>query len=89
MSRHWLRRPDGRILTAMARDDDPFGLQPRPKPPQHEIGQTLDALSVDEFDERIAILKDEIARLEQARAAKAAANLAADAFFRRAPGGES
>lgn len=54
----------------------------------HEIGQTLDALSVNEFDERIAILKDEIARLEKARAAKAAASLAADAFFRRAPTGD-
>lgn len=54
----------------------------------HEIGQTLDTLSVNEFDERIAILKDEIARLEKARAAKAAASLAADAFFRRAPTGD-
>lgn len=88
MSQRWLPMPDDRILTAMAHDDDPFGLQPRPKPPAHEIGQPLDALSVDEFDERIAILKDEIARLERARAAKAAANLAADAFFRRAPGGD-
>lgn len=81
--------PDGRILTIMAHDDDPFGLQPRPKPPAHEIGQPLDALSVSEFDERIALLKDEIARLEAARNAKAAASVAADAFFRRTPAGES
>lgn len=73
----------------MARDDDPFGLQPRPKPPAHEIGQALDSLSVDEFDMRIAILQEEISRLEEARAAKAAANLAADAFFRRAPASDS
>ena len=67
----------------MAReDDDPFGV-PRPKKPAtHEIGQPLDTLSVDELDERMALLKAEIARLEEARVAKQASKLAADAFFK-------
>ncbi len=49
----------------------------------HEIGQPLDALSVAEFDARIALLRAEIERLEQARAAKAASLAAADAFFKK------
>ena len=73
---------------AMSRDDDePFGLKPRPKPPAHEVGQLLDTLSVDELTERIALLKDEIVRLETARQAKTAASNAADAFFRRPASG--
>jgi uncharacterized small protein (DUF1192 family) len=67
----------------MARDDeDPFGA-PRPKKiATHEIGQVLDTLSVDELEERIALLKGEIARLEEARGAKEASRKAADAFFK-------
>ena len=53
------------------------------RPVTHEIGQGLDTLSVDEIDQRIALLRAEIARLEAARAAKQAALGAADAFFRR------
>jgi uncharacterized small protein (DUF1192 family) len=49
----------------------------------HEIGQPLDHLSVAEFDERIAELSAEIARLEAGRAKKRAANAAADAFFKK------
>ncbi len=67
----------------MARDDeDPFGA-PRPKKvATHEIGQVLDALSLHELDERIALLKAEIERLEGARSAKEASKRAADAFFK-------
>jgi uncharacterized small protein (DUF1192 family) len=49
----------------------------------HEIGQPLDALSLADFDQRIALLRAEIERLEQARAAKAASLAAADAFFKK------
>jgi len=67
----------------MAReDDDPFGVAPPKKPTTHEIGQPLDTLSVDELDERVALLKAEIIRLEEARVAKQASKLAADAFFK-------
>ncbi|MBG0810941.1 DUF1192 domain-containing protein [Methylosinus sp. H3A] len=49
----------------------------------HQLGQPLDALSVAEFDARIALLRAEIERLETARAAKAASLAAADAFFKK------
>lgn len=53
---------------------------PRPK---FEIGQPLDLLSVREIDETIEALREEISRLETARAAKASASVAAEAFFRK------
>ena len=49
----------------------------------HRLGQPLDALSVAEFDERIALLRAEIERLEQARAAKAASLAAAEDLFKK------
>ncbi|MCJ2009291.1 DUF1192 domain-containing protein [Methylobacterium sp. E-041] len=61
------------------RDDD----ERVKRPVHHEIGQGLDTLSVDEIDHRIALLQDEIRRLEAARTAKQAALGAADAFFKR------
>ncbi len=56
--------------------------EPRPKPPAHEIGMDLDTLSVDELRERIDILRGEIARLEQAVAAKSGHLAAADSLFK-------
>ncbi len=61
----------------MTEDDAP---QPRPAP---EIGQPLDLLSVAELEDRISALQAEIARLEQARDAKRAANAAAEAIFKK------
>jgi uncharacterized small protein (DUF1192 family) len=49
----------------------------------HEIGQELALLSVEELGERMALLKDEIARLEQARAKKLASRTVADQFFKK------
>jgi len=49
----------------------------------HEIGQDLALLSVEELGERIALLRDEIDRLEAARAKKQASRSAADQFFKR------
>ena len=67
----------------MAREgDDPFGVAPPKKPATHEIGQPLDTLSVDELAERVGLLKAEITRLEEAKIAKQASKLAADAFFK-------
>jgi uncharacterized small protein (DUF1192 family) len=49
----------------------------------HTLGQPLDALSIAEFDERIALLRDEISRLEAAREKKQAANAAAAVLFKK------
>jgi uncharacterized small protein (DUF1192 family) len=49
----------------------------------HEMGQDLSLLSVGELTERIALLKEEIARLEAAMAKKRASKSAADTFFKR------
>jgi uncharacterized small protein (DUF1192 family) len=49
----------------------------------HEIGQDLSLLSVEELSERIALLQDEIARLEAARTQKRASRVSADQFFKK------
>jgi uncharacterized small protein (DUF1192 family) len=48
----------------------------------HEIGQDLALLSVAELDERVALLKAEIERLQAASASKQASRSAADKFFK-------
>lgn len=58
-----------------------FGDEPRTAPP-HEIGQSLDGLSVHELDERIAMLRAEISRIEDERRAKGSANDAAEMAFK-------
>jgi uncharacterized small protein (DUF1192 family) len=55
----------------------------RPKPKtRHDIGQDLATLSVAELEERIGLLKSEIARLEEAKASKSQHLSAAAALFR-------
>jgi len=49
----------------------------------HEIGQDLALLSVEEINDRISLLNDEIARLQDALAKKRASRSAADQFFKR------
>jgi uncharacterized small protein (DUF1192 family) len=49
----------------------------------HEIGQELALLSVKELDERIALLREEIARLEADKTRKQASRNAADQFFNK------
>jgi uncharacterized small protein (DUF1192 family) len=49
----------------------------------HELGQELALLSVGELAERIALLKEEIARLEAEMNRKRASQTAADAFFKK------
>jgi uncharacterized small protein (DUF1192 family) len=62
-----------------ATDDDD-----RPKKKiAHEIGQDLTLFSAGELSDRIALLKDEIARLEADMAKKRAVKSAADAFFKK------
>ena len=49
----------------------------------HEMGQDLVLLSVGELAERVALLKDEMARLEAEIAKKRASQTAANAFFKK------
>jgi uncharacterized small protein (DUF1192 family) len=72
----------GEDAMAGKEDDDPFGAPVRKPPSRHEIGQPLDILSVGELDERISLLREEIARLEATKAAKELSKKAADAFFK-------
>jgi uncharacterized small protein (DUF1192 family) len=49
----------------------------------HEMGQDLALLSLGELTERIALLKEEIGRLEAEMARKNASKSAADSFFKK------
>ena len=60
-----------------------FEDEPRKKPRIHEIGQDLSLLSVGELEERIGLLREEIARLEAELSAKGTTRSAAEALFRR------
>ncbi|MGN6486827.1 MAG: DUF1192 domain-containing protein [Devosia sp.] len=53
------------------------------KPKGHEVGMPIDAMSVEELEQRIALLRDEIVRLEQAIAARRNTRAAADSLFKR------
>ncbi|MCB1501603.1 MAG: DUF1192 domain-containing protein [Bauldia sp.] len=62
----------------------PIADEDAPRAPQaHAIGADLSTLSLDELTARIAMLRDEIARVEAAIAAKRESAAAADKFFRR------
>lgn len=64
----------------MMREDDDGPLK---KPATHVLGEGLDTLSVEELRERIALLRQEIVRLDAAILAKEASRGAADAVFKR------
>ena len=59
-----------------------FDDEPVKKAPEHVIGQDLSLLSAHELEERIAMLRAEIDRLEAERQAKGASKSAAEAFFK-------
>jgi uncharacterized small protein (DUF1192 family) len=63
-------------------DEDPFGTVRRKAPTAHDLGEPLDAMSVNELDERIELLRREIERLQEARELREATRKAADAFFK-------
>jgi uncharacterized small protein (DUF1192 family) len=48
----------------------------------HQVGEPLDALSIEEIDERVRQLHDEIQRLEEDKRAKLASKNAASAVFK-------
>ena len=62
----------------MATEDDD---RPRKKV-SHEIGQDLSLLSVEELNERIALLTSEIDRLREVATKKRASKEAANSFFK-------
>jgi uncharacterized small protein (DUF1192 family) len=69
---------DRRTMMAAFDEDD------RPKKKTvHDIGQDLSLLSVEELTDRIALLHDEVARLQTALEKKRASRSAADQFFKR------
>jgi uncharacterized small protein (DUF1192 family) len=53
------------------------------KKPVHEIGQDLSLLSIEELAVRVALLQDEVARLQTALEQKRASRSAADQFFKK------
>ena len=52
------------------------------KPKGHEVGMPIDTMSVEELNERIALLEDEIRRLKAAINDRGATRKAADAAFK-------
>jgi uncharacterized small protein (DUF1192 family) len=64
-------------MPAMDEDDRPK------KKIIHEIGQDLALLSIGELAERIALLKEEIDRLQAAIARKQGSRTVADQFFKK------
>ena len=64
-------------MPAMDDDDKPK------KKVVHEIGQDLTLLSVAELQERIGLMREEIARLEADIGRKQATRSAADTFFKK------
>jgi uncharacterized small protein (DUF1192 family) len=61
-----------------------FDEEDRPKKKLvHEIGQDLSLISVAELNERIALLREEIARLEADIGRKQSSRAAADQFFKQ------
>jgi uncharacterized small protein (DUF1192 family) len=64
-------------MPAMDEDDRPK------KKITHEIGQDLALLSIKELEERIALLKEEMARLQAAIASKQGSRQVADQFFKK------
>ena len=62
---------------------DPFFEETRKKKKAaHDIGEDLSAISIDELDERILLLKNEILRLEEEKSKKSAVKSAANTLFK-------
>lgn len=59
-----------------------FEDEPQKKPLAHEIGCDLSLISVDELQERIALLQQEIKRLEAEKSSKEKSKNAAESLFR-------
>ena len=60
-----------------------FDDEPQKKLVSHEIGQDLSALSIEELEKRVELLKEEIIRLEEAGAVKRESMSSAESFFKK------
>lgn len=60
-------------------DDD----ERKRRPASHTVGEALDDLSLVELDERLVLLRSEIARIEAAASAKRSAHESASSVFGR------
>lgn len=60
-------------------EDEARGIRKAP----HVVGEDLAPLSIGELETRIGLLREEIARLEAAKAGKLTTQAAADALFKR------
>ena len=54
----------------------------RRRPKTHEVGMPIDAMSVEELQQRIELLENEILRLKAAAEHRRKSRSAADAFFK-------
>lgn len=59
-----------------------FDDEPVKKPLVHEVGMTIDTMSVDELTKRIEMLREEILRLERAIISRQQSRSQADQLFR-------
>ena len=59
-----------------------FGDDEVKKPRGHEVGMSIDAMSVDELEQRISLLREEIVRLEHAIEQRRRSKSQADSLFR-------
>jgi len=59
-----------------------FDDEVRKVPKGHEVGMPIDSMSVDELQERIAMLRAEILRLETAVSARQQTRAVADSIFK-------
>lgn len=59
-----------------------FDDEPVKKSKGHEVGMPIDTLSVDELNDRIALLREEIVRLEAAVVARRQTKDTADSIFK-------
>ena len=59
-----------------------FDDEPVKTPKGHEVGMPIDTMSVDELNDRIALLREEIGRLEAAVVARRQTKDAADSILK-------
>jgi len=78
------KRPSGNLVRKRRSDeaamDDDDTVK---KPPAHEVGMGIDAMSVAELELRIDLLETEIRRLRAAIDSRRQSRAAADSFFKR------